>query len=135
MLHAVARRDGRSAAAWLRRAIRLGYMETFGEATPTTATAPTMRGVLEDLTGPAHYTARDIAHRSEVPLEVLIPALESLQRERVVMCVDGKDGDSTWESLHKGREATIDFAQRRGIALDERLFTKHVRRVPQRKGR
>jgi DNA-binding transcriptional ArsR family regulator len=112
--------EGIPATQWVRTLIKRSYVKRFGEA-PARPTPATRRGLVEDLTGRAHYTAGNIAERMGVSPETVLAALERLAKARIVERVETHGRDSTWGSLPGNREATLAALQKKNLDPDEPL--------------
>jgi DNA-binding transcriptional ArsR family regulator len=125
MLRALAGRDG-TASEVIRSLIRAEYESRFGKAKPRMTTQPTLRGIIDDLTGTIHFTIGNIAERAELPRAVVVQALEKLEARGLVEAVDGRDeDDATWESIVVGgRDALVKRAEAAGLSLDVPLVAK-----------
>jgi hypothetical protein len=112
--------EGIPATQWVRAQIKRAYAKRFGEM-PARPAPATTRGLVEDLTGRAHYTAANIAERMGVLPETVLARLERLAKLRIVERVATHGRDSTWGSLAGNREATLDALQKKNLDLDEPL--------------
>jgi hypothetical protein len=106
----------------LRDLVRREYRRRFGDTRPERSPAPTLRGIIEDVAGPIHFTAGNIAERTGLPLKAILHALEQLARRRLVERIDKQGTHSTWESrFGGGAERLLDEAERAGFVLDADL--------------
>jgi hypothetical protein len=111
--------EGIPATQWVRTLIKRSYVKRFGEM-PARPTPATLRGLVEDLTGRAHYTAGNIAERMGVSTETVIAALERLAKARIVERVEVHSSkDSTWSSCAGNRDATIEALAKKNLDADE----------------
>lgn len=120
MLDALTKADGIAAADVVRTLIRKRHGERF-HTEKGGAQKPTVRGIIEDVMGPAHYFAGHIASRTTLPLSKVLATLRELDEKRIMQRVSGGESDSTWASRMIGLEDTIHAAERAGFALDKKL--------------
>jgi len=113
--------EGTPATQLLRALIKRAYVRRFGQETPR-PTPATVRGLLDDLTGRAHYTAGNIAERMGVSVDVVLATLLRLAKRGLVEREQTHSNkDTTWRSLAGGRDATIEAAEKKKLDLDEPL--------------
>ena len=103
MLQKLADAEGVSTAHWIRAQIRRVHGQRFGSGPPQ-PTVATLRGLITDLTGRAHYTAENIAERMGVDAVPVLDGLARLERRGLVFKVDGTGGRSTWECRPHARD-------------------------------
>jgi hypothetical protein len=101
MLKALAGKD-ETMSDVIRDLVRNAYQKQFGAEKPRRSQSPTLRGIIEDITGPAHFTAGGVAKRTGLNVRRVLAALEGLAEHRLVERVDRTGSDSTWESLITG---------------------------------
>lgn len=119
MLQELAHDAGVSTAQWIRQQVRGAHLKRFGAKAPR-PTEPTMRGLITDLTGRAHYTAGNIAERMGVERDSIVAALERLRAKRLVFKVQTHGEDSSWECQPHARNGELQLAEavKKGVDLD-----------------
>lgn len=134
MLKDVASHSRSSASEAVRSLVRAAYVERFHFKIPGADIMPTMRAIIEDISGSVHYTAGNVATRTKLPLEVVHNVLETLERRGVVECIDHmkpmpgqkarhRSENFTWE-LRKPRDQVFASLGKMGFDLDADLTPK-----------
>jgi hypothetical protein len=114
----------------IRDLVRRAYHTKFGEVRPRRSPPPTLRGILEDVAGPIHFTAGNIAKRTGLPLKTVLGCFEALARPGLIERIDRTGADSTWESRFLGGvERLLREADAAGFVLDADLNKTPLRRV------
>jgi hypothetical protein len=80
-----------------------------------------IRGILEDITGRAHYTAGNIAERTGLSLARTLDALADMAQCGVVTRVDGSGPHSTWELCCKDIDEAVAKLEKRSMKVDKPL--------------
>lgn len=112
--------EGTPATQLIRALVKRAYVRRFGEEKPH-PTPATLRGLLDDLRGRAHYTAHNIAERMGVQPKIVLDSLERLHKASLVTKVENwPNGDSTWE-VNRAPEVVDTIVARKRIDLDEPL--------------
>ena len=125
-LQALAEEEGVPGTQFIRALIKRAYAKRFGEEKPK-PTAATIRGLIEDMTGRAHYTDANIAERMGVEVDDLRLVLDRLKKRGVVELIQthGEFNSKTWGPLggRGSREETLAAAEKKGFDLDEPIVS------------
>jgi hypothetical protein len=125
-LQALAEDEGVPATQYIRALVKRAYVKRFGEAKPK-PTPATVRGLIEDLTGRAHYTDANIAERMGVELDDLRAVLDRLKKRGVIDLIEthAQFGSKTWAPIggRGGREEVLALAEKKGFDLDEPIVS------------
>jgi DNA-binding MarR family transcriptional regulator len=122
MLQRLAEAEGISTAQWLRGQVRKVHSQRYG-AERLYPTSPTLRGLIADLTGRAHYTTENIAERMGIEVDAVLAGLKRMERKGLVQQVAGSGAGSTWECMPNSRdaEAQAGLAEKKGLDLEAPL--------------
>jgi DNA-binding transcriptional ArsR family regulator len=121
-LQRLADEEGIPATQWIRAQIKRSYVKQFGDKPPR-PTPATIGGLLDDMTGRAHYTTGNIAERMGVSEDTVARALHRLEKRGIVELEQTHvNKDTTWRSLAGNRDATVALATKKGLDLDEPLL-------------
>jgi DNA-binding transcriptional ArsR family regulator len=113
--------EGVPATQWIRAVIKRSYAKRFGGA-PARPTPATLGGLIEDLTGRAHYTTGNIAERMGLSPDTVVMALRRLEKRGIVELEQTHfNKDTTYRSLAGNRDATLAAAEKKGFEVDEPL--------------
>lgn len=134
MLKDLAADGGTTSSEAVRVMIRTAYGRKFKSKIPGAEISPTIRAIINDIAGPAHFTAGNLANRTGLPLTFVTETLERLASKGVIDCVDhlgplngqsmmGESENWTYE-LKIPREQAFSRIEKAGWDLDEELRPK-----------
>jgi hypothetical protein len=79
-----------SSAEAVRALVRTAYAKRFKFKIPGATTMPTLRAIIDQISGPVHYTGGNIATSTGLPLGYLTSILETLEGKGILECIDHK---------------------------------------------
>jgi hypothetical protein len=117
MLDDLTEHEGISASELIRGTLRTNHASTFKTGFPG-ETPPTVRGILTDCTPPPHFTAGNIAKRTQLTLYKVLETLKRLADMGMLVQIDDQGANSTWQPKGPMLEKTLAIAEKRGFELD-----------------
>lgn len=134
MLKDLAEEARNSAAETVRSLVRGAYAKKFKFKIPGADIMPTIRAIIDDISGAEHYTAGNIATRTGLPLPVVHDVLSTLARKGVIECIDHmrpmqgqkvrhQSENWTWE-LTGPRDRAFAALEKAGLDVDTDLTPK-----------
>jgi hypothetical protein len=123
-----------SAAETVRSLIRGSYAKRFKFKIPGAEIMPTIRAIIDDISGAVHYTAGNISTRTGLPLPRVHDLLRTLERKGVIDCIDHMkpmqgqkvrhhSENWTWE-LTGPRDRAFATLEKAGLDVDTDLTPK-----------